>query len=242
MVFLINSIGMAGWRWYYGFMNRHRQLSLRTPEQTSLNRIKAFCKENVDIFFRNLDNVLTNIAPFQPHAIWNMDETGFSTVPSKIGKLISVKGMRRVGNVASQERGSMITMALAVSATGNTLPPFFLFPRKNMQAVFMENASPMAVGFANESGYMQQAKFVKYIEHFIAFVRPSKHNPALLLLDNHASQSVKCNINITGKYCDIERKAEKSGRSRKKTAKNNEKSSTKTSQKSIATRVIIFGR
>ncbi|XP_031632567.1 uncharacterized protein LOC116346566 [Contarinia nasturtii] len=38
---------MAGKTWYYGFMLRHPSLSLRTPEQTSINRVRSFCKENV---------------------------------------------------------------------------------------------------------------------------------------------------------------------------------------------------
>ena len=33
----------AGKTWYYGFMLRHRNLSLRTAEQTSINRIRLFC-------------------------------------------------------------------------------------------------------------------------------------------------------------------------------------------------------
>ncbi|XP_017050351.1 uncharacterized protein LOC108094321 [Drosophila ficusphila] len=39
-----NVNGMSGRDWYYGFMRRHPQLTLRTPEQTSLNRV------NPDIF------------------------------------------------------------------------------------------------------------------------------------------------------------------------------------------------
>lgn len=116
-----------------------------------------------------------------------MDETGFSTVPSKVGKVISLKGMKHVGQMASQERGSMVTMALAVSASGVMIPPFFLFPRKNMQEAFMIGASPGSVGYANESGWMQQTEFVKFMTHFIKYSRSSKNSPTLLLLDNHAS-------------------------------------------------------
>ena len=99
---------MAGKQWYYGFMLRHKKLSLRMPEKTSLNRSKAFCRENVDHFFRNLDSVLA-VQPFTASSIWNMDETGFSTVPTRMGKIVSPKGMKRVGQITSAERGSMIT-------------------------------------------------------------------------------------------------------------------------------------
>lgn len=176
----------AGRKWYYLFMKRHPQLTLRTPEQTSMNRVKAFCKENVDKFFANLSSLIDEFN-FDSTAIYNMDESGFSTVPSKIGRVIALKGMRRVGKVEAAERGTMITMALTVSASGNSLPPFFLFPRKNMQSSFLDNASSGTVGFANDSGWMCQPEFVRYIRHFIKCVRPSIDQPVLLLMDNHQS-------------------------------------------------------
>lgn len=111
-----NELQMAGWHWYYKFMSRHPELVLRTPEQTSLNRVRAFCKENVEVFFRNLDAVLTPAHIMNPYSIYNMDETGFSTVPSKIGKVISLRGLKKVGQISGAERGTVMTMALAVNA------------------------------------------------------------------------------------------------------------------------------
>lgn len=74
---------------YPQFMARHRELSLRTPEQTSLNRVKAFCKTNVDNFFANYGRLMDTFH-FEGNNIWNMDESGFSTVPDKIGKVFSI--------------------------------------------------------------------------------------------------------------------------------------------------------
>lgn len=56
-----------------------------------------------------------------------------------------------------------------------------------MQSAFLDNISPGTVGYANESGWMCQPQFVKYIRHFIKFVKPSIEHPVLLLLDNHVS-------------------------------------------------------
>lgn len=137
-----------------------------TARRSSMNRVKAFCKSNVDSLFAQLSSLLAE-NEFDASSIWNMDETGFSTVPTKVGKVIAVKGLKRVGLMTSQERGAMVTIALAVNAADNSVPPFFLFPRKRMQPCFMDNASPGAVGFANDSEWMQQAEFVKYMEHFI---------------------------------------------------------------------------
>lgn len=96
-----------------------------------------------------------------------MDETGFSTVPTRMGKIVSLKGVKRVGQITSAERGSMIMSAFAVSASGNSMPPFYLLPKKRMNPLYLTHASNETVGFANESGWMQQADFVKFMEHFI---------------------------------------------------------------------------
>lgn len=96
-----------------------------------MNRVKAFCKPNVDKFFANLSRLIDE-HNLDSCSIYNMDESGFSTVPTKIGKVIALKGVRRAGQLEAAERGTMVTMALTVGANGNTVPPFFLFPRKNM--------------------------------------------------------------------------------------------------------------
>lgn len=148
--------------------------------------MKAFCPENVTKFFQNLD-IVASTTKFDPGNICNVDETGFSTIPSKIGKIICSRGIRRVGQIASAESGTMVTMALAVNATGNSILSFFLFPRKNMQSTFLDNASHGAVGYANSSGWMAQPEFVLVMRHFMQHSKSSKESPVLLLLDNHAS-------------------------------------------------------
>lgn len=172
--------------WYYSFMSRNPQLSLRTPEQISQNRAKAFCKENVDAFFENFRSVL-DATTFEAHRIWNMDETGLPTVPSKVTKIIARKGRKRIGSSTSAERGTNVSMALAVNATGASIPPFFIFPRNKMKAVYMTHASHGADAVANGSGWMTSEVFLKYMEHFIKYSGARAGSPTLLLLDNHAS-------------------------------------------------------
>lgn len=172
--------------WYYSFMRRNPQLSLRTPEQISQNRAKAFCKENVDAFFENFRSVL-DATTFEAHRIWNMDETGLRTVPSKVTKIVARKGRKRIGSSTSAERGTNVSMALAVNATGASIPPFFIFPRNKTKAVYMTHASHGADAVANGSGWMTSEVFLKYMEHFIKYSGARAGSPTLLLLDNHAS-------------------------------------------------------
>ncbi|XP_058805227.1 uncharacterized protein LOC131672183 [Phymastichus coffea] len=176
----------AGMEWYKKFRRRHPQLTLRTPEQTSLNRVKAFCTTKVQKFFDQL-GAMYDEHHFPATHVYNMDESGFSTVPTKIGRVITLKGTRRVGKVEAAERGTMITMALTVDANGNSLPPFFLYPRKNMQSCYLDNATSGTDALANGSGWMDQPSFLRYMRHFIAFAKPTPASPVLLLLDNHSS-------------------------------------------------------
>lgn len=60
--------------------------------------------------------------------IWNMDESGCTTL-HKPERIIAQKGRKQVRAITSAERGTLVTIALAVSATGLSIPPYFVFPR-----------------------------------------------------------------------------------------------------------------
>lgn len=146
-----NENKMAGKDWYYGFMMRYPNLSLRPPEQLSMARAKAFNKETVFDFYSKLDVVL-NFNDYPGHRRWNMDASGFPTVPTKISKIISEKGRKRVAQMSPAERGTNVTVAVAVNAAGTLIPPFFLYPSKNVMTRYLDNASSECVGYANGSG------------------------------------------------------------------------------------------
>lgn len=175
----------AGLDWFKNFMKRNPGLSLRTPEATSLSRATSFNKTNVQDFFKKLTDVMGKYE-FAPSRIYNIDETGVTTV-QKPKKIVAPRGQKQVGAITSAERGTLVTLACAVNALGNSIPPMFVFPRLRYTDIFVRYGPPECIGAGNSSGWMTEKEFILFLDHFIKFVKPSEQEPVLLLLDNHHS-------------------------------------------------------
>ncbi|XP_067949445.1 uncharacterized protein [Watersipora subatra] len=186
--------GMAGLDWFSGFMQRNK-LSIRKPEATSLARQTAFNKVTVATFFDKLSDIMSRFK-FAPQDIYNLDETGITTVQVS-GKVVSTTGKKQVGSTSSRERGELITMCCAISASGSHIPPFYIFLRVFMKQDFMNGCAPGAKGVADRTGYMNTELFAyEYLPFFISNVRCSKDKPVLLVLDNHCSHVSLQAINV----------------------------------------------
>jgi hypothetical protein len=73
-----------------------------------MNGITAFNKEEVHIFYTNIEKV-TDKYKFESSKIYNMDETGISTV-QKSGKILGPTGQKQVGSATSWDREKDVTV------------------------------------------------------------------------------------------------------------------------------------
>ena len=115
----------AGKSCWLGFKSRHN-LSVRSPEPTSLGLASAFNKFTVKEFFDNLAKVL-NEYKFTAQQIVDVDETG-PTNAQNPGKIVTARGVRNVESVTSAERGELVTAMYTICASGSVLSPCLFFP------------------------------------------------------------------------------------------------------------------
>ncbi|KAK9717064.1 hypothetical protein QE152_g24360 [Popillia japonica] len=116
-------------------------------------------KYNVSIFFNNLRSVIEKYG-FTVRQILNCDETSVTTV-HRPPKVVAPCGQRQVGKVTSAKRGTLVTMCATNCANGTYVPPFFIFPRKNLKPHMLNGAPPGSKGAAHPSGWMTGTNFVK---------------------------------------------------------------------------------
>lgn len=191
----------AGWKWYYNFLKKHQEITLRTPEPTSMARCKGFNKETVMSFFDKYEALLDE-GKFAGHQIFNVDETGLSTV-HKPSKILAQKGKRQVGAVTSGERGVNTTCICCMNAVGEFIPPMLIFKRKRMTEDLKRGGPPNTVYSCSDSGWITSELFLEWLTHFIKCTKLEKgqRNQILLIMDGHSTHTKNIDaINLARDY------------------------------------------
>lgn len=115
-------------------------LTMRAAEATSLGRAMGFSPTQVGKFFAVFRELTSSV--YDSHQIYNIDESGLSTVSTRLPKVISPNGIRRASKVVSGERGMNVTVVCGMSASGQLIPPLLLYPRKRMEPEFLIGTPP----------------------------------------------------------------------------------------------------
>jgi len=101
-----------------------------------------------------------------PPRLYNCDETGITIVQHKHTKMWGLKGRLQISSVQSAERGSLVTVVICVSPTGQFTPQFLVFPRKNMKQELMNGTPPSSIHACHPSVWLQSEIFFPVVPSF----------------------------------------------------------------------------
>lgn len=187
---------LAGEKWVRNFKKRH-SLLLRPPEQVSVARAMCFNKVSTNRYFDNLKKVC-DAKKFTPDRIFNMDEMGISTSPSKPPKVITSRGKKVVGKISSAEKGQTVTVVASFSVSGIYVTPTLIFPRNRPKPELIKKAPFGTLQLCSDSGFINTELFLEWLTYFQKYTGPSKDDPVLLILDSNTSH---CSIRAID-YCN----------------------------------------
>jgi hypothetical protein len=184
-------------RWVQGFLRRHGDAFRRGKTQQldtgRINLTQAALTNWTDKYVAALDESFGRhwSKPAWHARIWNMDETGFAEVDtSKQSTLVVRTASNQTANTKVPTLGSHITVAITVSASGESMAPFVIASAARVNPLWQRQCPPGTTWAATAKGSMEQAIFTDYIQHFIDNV-PARYDltqPTLLLVDNHSSR------------------------------------------------------
>jgi hypothetical protein len=175
--------------WFYGMLKRWPELKLVKPQKLSMSRAKAASQENLNKYFKELSSLLTkhNLRN-KPSRIFNVDETGIATEHSP-PKVVCNKESKP--QAITSFRSATVTIIAGGNATGNHIPPYYIFPGKRWNDAFLNDAAPGSDGEMSVTGWSNTAIFQNYItKHFANHAGITDRNdqqPTLILYDGHRS-------------------------------------------------------
>lgn len=77
------------------------------------------------------------------------------------------KGIKQVSGVSLREREFNTMMIACINALGNSVSPYFVFPKVHFKEHMLHGAPPVSDGAGNPSGWSNLEIFTQFLEHFI---------------------------------------------------------------------------
>ncbi|CAF3621241.1 unnamed protein product [Rotaria sp. Silwood1] len=173
--------------WFSGFMRRwSNELKLKKTEKLEKVRSNACRQETINNWFEHLRNVFKKFNLFnRPEALWNVDESGFLDDPGRRSVVIK----RTTKHAISSHSGtgkSHTTLVICTSASGELLPPYFIYKGAKMWTTSIpKNGFPGSRYNCTETGWIDEPVFFDWFKnHFIPQVSTIKR-PLILFFDGH---------------------------------------------------------
>lgn len=133
----------------------------------------------------------------KPSKIWNVDETGISLYHSP-PKVLSRRGGQPFSITSC--RSSTTTLVAAVSALGETLPPYIIYKGKRLTQELVSNGMEGSKFTTSENGWVTSDIFLDFFKnHFLTNVT---ERPVILLYDGHSTH-ITANIIETARESNV---------------------------------------
>jgi len=180
-----------GEKWYKLFMQRHKDLSVRTAQNLTTTRAQVR-EEDLKSWFIKLQEYLQerNLLDIQPSRVFNLDESAFMLVPPNSNTVLAKKGAKSVYKIVSSNDKGSLTVLFTANAAGQLLPPMILFDVKTTPRKEVLEKMPRDWIVGNtDKGWMTADSFYKYIKDvFYKWLLENSYEfPVILYVDNHSS-------------------------------------------------------
>ena len=168
--------------WFYGFMSRHSELSVKTPQKIDKCRILAHDKDIIGQYFDKLRAFMVELDILdKAEAIYNLDETAINTEHNP-PRIVGVRGIRT--SVITSPRSSLTTVIACGNALGNRIPPYIVYKGSRLTEDLVCNGLPGTKYAVSETGWSNTDILLDYIQnHFLKYVK----TPVLLVYDGHST-------------------------------------------------------
>jgi hypothetical protein len=162
-----------GWEWCHLYLERHPALKEKVAH--NISRKRAQVDENkIKLFFQNLEKEVEGVSPDN---IYNVDETGFHDDPGR-KKLLFRRSSRHPELIRNATK-SCYTVVFCGNASGELIPPFFIFKGKPKWSDWLINAPEGSRMSTSASGWMEIEIYEEWLlNHFVPNVKK------VLLCDN----------------------------------------------------------
>ncbi|XP_062710743.1 uncharacterized protein LOC115265664 [Aedes albopictus] len=182
---------VPGSGWFRGFLRRHPQLTIRTPEQVTSASAKV-SEKNIREWFHTvkqylIDHGLIDIL-LDPSRVYNGDESGFRLNPTS-KNVIATAGARNVPIVETGNSKKNITVMFTFGADGSVVPPDVILAQKRLSKETVQSfQSNWGIG-QSENGWMDTKNFVKYVTKilFPFLIKRGVKFPVIFFVDGHKS-------------------------------------------------------
>ena len=172
--------------------NKRNTMTPKVSSDMEAKRVEMGSVGNIREWFEKVYDPI-DLTKYNPRMIGNMDETMLQT---KSRLLCIVKKGTRHAITKDTDTGEHIIVVVFVTTNGDTMPPLFILPLKNLPTNLddLVKAGKIMIS-GQESGWIDQATFKSWLEQLCKWLKHRRIQfglpedaPFLLFLDSHSSR------------------------------------------------------